>query len=130
MPGAVAGNSVGAIMITAAAELKAHGYGPAGDALYARAVAWYEDAGEVVAAPAHLVWSVTALIGAERWQDAASACEKQLAVDPGDVWCHSSLATMALKLGDRTRFEAEKAYFEAEALNRGPPPSDGRRSPA
>jgi hypothetical protein len=27
---------------------------------------------------------------------------------------------MALKLGDRGRFEAEKAYFEAEAANRGP----------
>ncbi len=120
MPGAVVGNSVGAIMTTAAAELKAHGFGPAGDAMFARAVAWYEAAGEAVATPAHLVWSVTALIGAERWQDAADACEKQLALEPNDFWCHSSRATMALKLGDRARFEAEKAYFEGEAPNQVP----------
>jgi tetratricopeptide (TPR) repeat protein len=120
MPGATADNSVGAIMTMAAAELKAHGYDQAGDALYSRAVAWYEEAGEAVATRPHLTWAVTALIGAQSWQDAADSCEKQLAVDPDDIWCHSSIATMALKLGDRARFEAEKAYFQREAPNRPP----------
>lgn len=118
-PATGAGNTVGALMIIAAAELKAHGHNQSGNELYDRAVEWYEEAGESVSGVAHRTWLTTALIGANRWQDAAGVCDEILEENPDHVWCHGTAGTIAAALGNRERLEAEKAWFVEQAPGRG-----------
>ncbi len=119
-PATGAANTVGSIMVVAAAELKAHGHTRAGDRMYNDAVAWYESAGEMATSGVNPTWHTLALIGAERWQEAMATCDRYLEQNPDWLWFHSAAGVTAARAGDQERLEREKAYYIGLAPERGP----------
>ncbi len=119
-PATGAANTAGAIMIAAAAELKAHEHAQAGEQLYRDAVDWYEDAGEEVSSGAHQTWHTLALMGTERWRDAVAICDRNLEAQPDNLWFHGAAGQIAARMGDEERVEREKAYYIGLAPDRPP----------
>lgn len=115
-----AANTVGGIMITAAAELKAHGNARAGDQMYRDALAWYENAGEAVSSVANQTWHTLALMGAGRWRDAMAICDRNLEADPDNLWFHGAAGLIAARMGDQERVDQEKAHYIGLAPDRPP----------
>jgi tetratricopeptide (TPR) repeat protein len=113
--------SVGALMTLAAAELGGHGHAQAGEAMYARAAAWYENAGDAVAGRYHRRWYALALMGADRFRDALEEADRGLGRYPNDPWLHGFSGMAASRMGDQSRFEKEKGWIVTEAANRVPP---------
>lgn len=119
-PATGAGNTVGALMTIAAAELKAHGHTAAGDGMYDRAVAWYERGESDVSAPVHQTWHTLALMGADRWEEALALCDQHLAAQPDYTWYHGAAAMAAARAGDPERMEEERSWYETQAPMRPP----------
>jgi len=113
--------SVGALMTLAAAELRAHGHPSESEEMYHRAADWYENGGEAVAGRYHRRWYGLALMGANRFQDAVAEADRELAKFPNDQWLHGFSGMVAARMGDRDRFETEKAWVVAAAPNQVPP---------
>jgi len=113
-----AANTVGAIMVVAAAELKVHGNENAGDQIYLRAIEWYQNAGETVAAPVHQTWNTLALFGAGRFGEVLENCERHLADQPDYLWYHGMTGLAAFRAGDQERAAEEVAYYEQLAPER------------
>lgn len=118
MPMGGAATSTGAIMISAAAELTAHGDPDGGKAMYERAVEWYSQGGEAVSSPVHQTWNTLALIGANQWGRAMEVCDRHLEAQPDYQWYHGSAGLIAARTGDEDRVAKEWAWFEKVAPNR------------
>ena len=119
-PATGAGNTVGALMIVAAAELKAHGNMDAGSHMYERAVEWYGGAGDAVAAPVQQTWHTLALFGAGSFREAIENCDRHLADQPDYLWYHGMAWLAAIRAGDEERAAVEQAYYEGLAPDRSP----------
>lgn len=115
------GNTVGAFITLAAAELKAHGHPGAGLEMYNRAARWYEERGEEVSGHLHQRWHILALMGAERLQEGLDICDDILAQRPQDVWQHSVAGTLAGRMGNMNRFQSEKDWLVDVSASRVPP---------
>lgn len=112
------GNTVGAYMVLAAAELKGHGHTQEGMEMYRRAVDWYESQGNGAAGRAHSLWHTLALLGAEALPEAMTQCEKWLGVNPDDTWYHVMAGILAGRMRDQDRLNLEKAYLAEQGPNR------------
>lgn len=113
-------NTVGAYMVLAAAELRAHGHPREGEAMYQRAASWYEDGGEPVRGGAHDSWHAMALFGAGRYEEALEICDMRLAENPRLIWYNGMAGSAAARMGDMDRLDRQHQFFLGEASNHYP----------
>jgi len=119
-PATGAANTVGAYMVLAAAELRAHGHPRKGSAMYERAAQWYVDQGDAGRGGAHDSWHALALFGAGRYQEALDICDMRLAENPRLVWYNGMAGMAAARMGDQDRVEQQHQFFLGEASNHYP----------
>lgn len=119
-PATGAGNTVGAYMVLAAAELKAHGHPSEGSAMYERAAQWYEDGGDAVRGGSHDSWHALALFGAGRYEEALEICDRRLAENPQVIWYNGMAGLASARMGDQARLDRHLQFFLEEAPNHLP----------
>lgn len=119
-PATGAGNTVGAYMVLAAAELRGHGHLQEGDAMYQRAASWYEEGGEEVEGGAHDSWHALALFGAGQYQEALDICEMRLAENPGLIWYNGMAGLAAVRMGNQEMGNQRGQFFMDEAPKHPP----------
>jgi len=110
-----AGATPGALMMTAAAELAAHGNAGASENLYSRSAAWYdEQPADQVASVAQRNWRTMTLIGAGRLDDAMPVCESVLEDAPNNSWFHAMAGHIAAQQGDRQQAMDQLKWLESQ----------------
>jgi predicted Zn-dependent protease len=119
-PATGAANTVGAYMVLAAAELDGHGSTGPSDAMYRRAVEWYEEGGEAVQGGSHDSWHTLAFAGAGEYDDAKAMCEMRLAQNAESVFYNSMAGTLAARTGDDEGLMAAKEFFTTRAPDHYP----------
>jgi len=93
---------VGNLMLSAAAELRAHGHREASLRVAERALAWLESRpDEWAESPGGRVARAMALYQAEQWDVAQALFQSLSAVMPGDVNVQGYLGVLAARRGDR-----------------------------
>jgi tetratricopeptide (TPR) repeat protein len=107
--------NLGSIILTAAAELCAHGHREASLKMAKRALAWYQARPPTEAAKSQGMLML-ALWRCERWADAKAIADARLAKKPDSIVLHGIVAMLAARLGDLA--QARRVEEELAALTR------------
>jgi serine/threonine protein kinase/tetratricopeptide (TPR) repeat protein len=99
--------SVGAVMLVASLELRAHGNRTEALRIAEQAIQWYEEHD-----PGNKAARANALYYAERWDESFALYRELAAEDPEDVFLKSTLGVLAARRGDRE--EARRISRELE----------------
>ncbi|MDH3497905.1 MAG: protein kinase [Gemmatimonadota bacterium] len=108
--------AVGDLMLSVAAELRAHGHTAASHRAAERAVAWFDSRpdDEAAAVPAR-VGRAMALYLAERWQTAETIFQEVAAGSPRDLNVQGYLGVLAARRGDRGEARRISAHLTSLA---------------
>jgi tetratricopeptide (TPR) repeat protein len=102
--------TVGALTALASAEALAHGHSDLAAELAPEAVDWYRDTGLHEGSAAHRNWYGYSLYAAGDFDASRDVYEGLLEEAPTTAWFHTAAGLVAIKQGDRARFEAERDW--------------------
>jgi DNA-binding SARP family transcriptional activator/TolB-like protein len=103
--------SAGAIMVTAARELRAHGRPEAATAILLRSLDWYRALPEGGPMGDQRASIATVLYELGRWDEAQDAFAALAAERPGSILAQGRLGTLAARRGDRAGAETADAWL-------------------
>jgi DNA-binding SARP family transcriptional activator/tetratricopeptide (TPR) repeat protein/TolB-like protein len=100
--------SAGALMVSAARELRAHGHREPADGLFQQSVEWYGNAGTAEDVRASLA---IVLYEVGRWNQAGEIFQELAAEDPTAITPRAYLGVIAARKGERTEAERFDAWL-------------------